>query len=81
MRRTTAPQTRAPFSHPWQRPRGRARPQDLRNLRAVREVLVASTTGVVLGAYLPAGEVSLGSFAQAEPGAKELERCANLASD
>jgi dihydrofolate reductase len=41
----------------------------------------ASTTGVVMSTYVPAGEVSLGSFAQAEPSAKELDRRAKLARE
>jgi dihydrofolate reductase len=38
-----------------------------------------STTGVLLTTYVPAGKVPLGSFAQAEPSAKELERRAKMA--
>jgi len=38
----------------------------------------ASTTGVVMSTYVPAGEVPLGSFAQAEPSAKEVDRRAKL---
>src|SRR5881397_754781 len=34
----------------------------------------ASTTGVVMSTYVPAGDVPLGSFAQAEPSAKEVDR-------
>ena len=41
----------------------------------------ASTTGVVMSTYVPAGEVPLGSFAQAEPSAKEVDRRAKLARD
>lgn len=41
----------------------------------------ASATGVVMSTYVPAGEVPLGSFALAEPGAKELERRAKLARE
>jgi len=40
-----------------------------------------STTGVVMSTYVPAGDVPLGSFAQAEPSAKELERRAKLARE
>lgn len=38
-----------------------------------------STTGVLLTTYVPAGAVPLGSFAQAEPSSKELERRAKMA--
>jgi dihydrofolate reductase len=41
----------------------------------------ASTTGVVMSTYVPAGDVPLGSFAQAEPSAKELERRAKWARE
>jgi dihydrofolate reductase len=41
----------------------------------------ASTTGVVMSTYVPAGEVSLGSFAQAEPSAKEVNRRAKWARE
>jgi dihydrofolate reductase len=41
----------------------------------------ASTTGVVMSTYVPAGEVPLGSFAQAEPSAKEIDRRAKLARE
>jgi hypothetical protein len=41
----------------------------------------ASATGVVMSTYVPAGEVPLGSFAQTEPSAKELERRAKLARE
>jgi dihydrofolate reductase len=41
----------------------------------------ASTTGVVTSTYVPAGDVPLGSFAQAEPSAKEVERRAKLARE
>jgi len=41
----------------------------------------SSATGVVMSTYVPAGEVRLGSFAQAEPSAKELERHAKLARE
>jgi dihydrofolate reductase len=40
-----------------------------------------STTGVVMSTYVPAGEVPLGSFAQAEPSAKEVERRAKFARE
>ena len=39
----------------------------------------ASTTGVVMSTYVPAGDVPLGSFTQAEPSAKEVDRRAKLA--
>jgi len=38
-----------------------------------------STTGVLLTTYVPAGAVPLGSFAQAEPSPKEIERRAKMA--
>ena len=38
-----------------------------------------STTGVLLATYVPAGTVQPGSFAQAEPSVKELERRAKMA--
>lgn len=38
-----------------------------------------STTGVVMSTYVPAGRIPLGSFAQAEPSQKELERRARMA--
>jgi dihydrofolate reductase len=38
-----------------------------------------STTGVVMSRYVPAGGVQPGSFAQAEPSKKELERRARMA--
>lgn len=41
----------------------------------------ASRTGVVMSTYVPAGEIPLGSFAQAEPSAKEVERRAKLARE
>ena len=41
----------------------------------------ASANGVVMSTYVPAGEVPRGSFAQAEPSAKEVERRAKLARD
>src|SRR5882724_5531433 len=37
-----------------------------------------STTGVVMSTYVLAGDVLLGSFAQPEPSAKEVERRAKL---
>jgi dihydrofolate reductase len=40
-----------------------------------------STTGVVMSTYVPAGDVPLGSFGQAEPSAKELTRRARMAAD
>jgi dihydrofolate reductase len=40
-----------------------------------------SATGVVMSTYVSAGEVPLGSFAQAEPNAKEVERRAKLARE
>lgn len=39
----------------------------------------ASTTGVVLNTYVPAGDVPIGSFAQTEPSEKEVERRARMA--
>jgi dihydrofolate reductase len=48
--------------------------------RAMRLVTShVSTTGVLLTTYVPAGAIPLGSFAQAEPSAKELERRAKMA--
>jgi dihydrofolate reductase len=41
----------------------------------------ASSTGVVMSTYVPAGAVPLGSFAQGEPSAKEVERRAKLARE
>jgi len=41
----------------------------------------ASATGVVMSTYVPAGDVPLGSFAQAEPSAKEVDRRAKLARE
>jgi dihydrofolate reductase len=41
----------------------------------------ASTTGVVMSTYVPAGDVPLGSFTQAEPSAKEVHRRAKLARE
>ena len=40
-----------------------------------------STTGVVMSTYVLAGDVPLGSFAQTEPSAKEVERRAKLARE
>ena len=34
-----------------------------------------------MSTYVPAGDVALGSFAQAEPSAKEVERRAKLARE
>jgi dihydrofolate reductase len=41
----------------------------------------ASATGVVMSTYVPDGEIPHGSFAQAEPSAKEVERRAKLAGE
>lgn len=41
----------------------------------------ASPSGVVMSTYVPAGEVPKGSFAQAEPSAREVERRAKLARE
>lgn len=41
----------------------------------------ASATGVVMSTYVPAGEIPSGSFTQAEPSAKELERRTKLARE
>ena len=41
----------------------------------------SSATGVVMSTYVPAGEIPPGSFAQAEPSAKELERRTKLARE
>ena len=41
----------------------------------------ASTTGVVMSTYVPAGDVPLGSFAHSEPSAKEVERRAKWARE
>ena len=41
----------------------------------------ASTTGVVMSTYVPAGDVPLGSFAPSEPSAKEIARRAKLARE
>ena len=38
-----------------------------------------SKTGVVMSAYVPAGDISLGSLSQVEPSAKELTRRAKMA--
>lgn len=40
-----------------------------------------STTGVVMSNYVPAGDIPLGSFGQAEPNAKELSRRARMAAE
>jgi dihydrofolate reductase len=40
-----------------------------------------STTGVVISTYVPAGDVSLGSFAHAEPSAREIARRAKMARE
>lgn len=40
-----------------------------------------STTGVVMSTYVPAGQIPPGSFAQAQPSARELERRAKLARE
>lgn len=42
---------------------------------------MASTTGVVMNTYVPAGDIPPGSFAQAEPSARELERRAKMARE
>ena len=41
----------------------------------------ASTTGVVMSTYVPAGDVPSGSFVQAEPSAKEVDRREKLARE
>jgi dihydrofolate reductase len=41
----------------------------------------ASTTGVVMSTYVPAGNIRPGSFAQAEPSQKELDRRAKMARE
>jgi hypothetical protein len=53
-----------------------ARPAALR-LTASR----TSSTGVVMSTYVPAGGVPVGSFAQTEPSAKEIERRARMARE
>jgi dihydrofolate reductase len=53
-----------------------ARPAALRLLESR-----VSTTGVVMSTYAPGGEVRPGSFAGAEPGAKELARRRKLADE
>jgi len=40
-----------------------------------------STIGVVMSIYVPAGDIPLGSFSQAEPSANELTRRAKMATD
>jgi dihydrofolate reductase len=41
----------------------------------------ASTTGVIMSTYVPAGEVTTGSFALEQPTAAELERRARVAAE
>ncbi len=41
----------------------------------------ASTTGVVMSTYTPVGSIALGSFGQAEPSKRELDRRAKMALD
>ncbi|MFZ3045779.1 MAG: dihydrofolate reductase family protein [Desulfatirhabdiaceae bacterium] len=41
----------------------------------------ASTTGVVMSTYVPAGNIPLGSFAQTESSKKELDRRAKMAHE
>jgi dihydrofolate reductase len=41
----------------------------------------ASTTGVVMSTYVPAGNIRPGSFAQAKPSQKELDRRAKMARE
>ena len=41
----------------------------------------ASARGVVMSTYVPAGDVPLGSFADSQPSAKEIERRAKLARE
>ncbi len=41
----------------------------------------ASTTGVVMSTYVPAGDIRPGSFAQTEPSEKELDRRAKMARE
>ena len=41
----------------------------------------ASATGVLMSTYVAAGDVPLGSFAQTEPGAKEVDRRTKLARE
>jgi dihydrofolate reductase len=50
-----------------------AKPGALRLLRTQ-----VSTTGVVMSTYVPDGNIPLGSFAQAEPSEKELDRRARM---
>jgi dihydrofolate reductase len=40
-----------------------------------------SATGVLMSTYVPAGDVPIGSFAQPEPSAKEVERRARMARE
>ena len=42
---------------------------------------LASTTGVVIANYAPAGQVPIGTFGQAEPSAKEMARRKKLARE
>jgi dihydrofolate reductase len=53
-----------------------AKPQALRVVNTQ-----ASTTGVVMSTYVPAGEVPLGSFEQAKPSEKELARREKVARE
>jgi dihydrofolate reductase len=53
-----------------------ARPSALRLVRSQ-----VSGTGVVMSTYVPQGDVQPGSFASAEPGAKELARRRKLANE
>jgi hypothetical protein len=53
-----------------------ARPRALRLVASK-----ASTTGVVMSTYIPAGDIPLGSLSQTEPSAKELTRRAKMATD
>jgi dihydrofolate reductase len=41
----------------------------------------ASTTGVVMSTFIPAGNIPLGSFAQTEPSEKELDRRGKMAHE
>jgi dihydrofolate reductase len=42
---------------------------------------LASTTGVAISTYAPAGQVPVGTFGQAEPSAKEVARRQKLARE
>lgn len=53
-----------------------AKPQALRLINTQ-----ASTTGVVMSTYVPAGEIPLGSFVQPEPSEKELARREKMARE